>query len=75
MRSIRCFVLALVASISLPASLHTHWRDDAVRAYIRARMSANLAAAHLPSFSRQTGLACSACHYQFLTLTFGRESS
>jgi hypothetical protein len=26
------------------------------------------------AFSRQTGLACSACHYQFLTLTpFGRE--
>ena len=74
MRSIRWFVPALVASISLPASLHAHWRDDAVRAYIRARMSAALAAAHLPSFSRQTGLACSACHYQFLTLTpFGRE--
>ena len=30
--------------------------------------------AHLPSFSRQTGLACSACHYQFLTLTpLGRD--
>jgi hypothetical protein len=74
MRSLRWFVLAFVASISLPASLHAHWRDDAVRAYIRARMSAALAAAHLPSFSRQTGLACSACHYQFLTLTpLGRE--
>ena len=74
MRSIRWFVLILVAWISLPASLHADWRDDAVRAYIRARMSAKLAAAHLPSFSRQTGLACSACHYQFLTLTpFGRE--
>ena len=33
-------------------------------------------AAHrpLPSYARQTGLACSACHYQFLTLTpFGRK--
>jgi hypothetical protein len=28
----------------------------------------------LPSYARQTGLACSACHYQFLTLTpFGRK--
>ena len=27
----------------------------------------------VPSFSRQTGLACSACHYQFPQLTpFGR---
>ena len=32
-------------------------------------------AAHgIPSYARQTGLACSACHYQFLTLTpFGRK--
>src|SRR5262249_49068157 len=53
---------------------HADWRDDAVRAYLRGRMSGKLAAAHLPSFSRQTGLACSACHYQFLTLTpFGRD--
>ena len=28
----------------------------------------------VPSYARQTGLACSACHYQFLTLTpFGRK--
>jgi hypothetical protein len=28
----------------------------------------------VPSFARQTGLACSACHYQFLALTpFGRQ--
>ena len=28
----------------------------------------------LPSYARQTGLACSACHYQFLMLTpFGRK--
>ena len=28
----------------------------------------------MPSYARQTGLACSACHYQFLTLTpFGRK--
>ena len=32
-----------------------------------------LATLYVPSFSRQTGLACSACHYQFPQLTpFGR---
>jgi hypothetical protein len=38
-------------------------------------MAAHMAGAHaVPSFARQTGLACSACHYQFLTLTpFGRK--
>jgi hypothetical protein len=34
---------------------------------------AALATLYVPSFSRQTGLACSACHYQFPQLTpFGR---
>ena len=33
----------------------------------------NALALYVPSFSRQTGLACSACHYQFPQLTpFGR---
>src|SRR6476661_3621189 len=74
MRLPRLFALALMVPLGFAAPLHADWREDAVRAYIRARMSANLAAAHLPSFSRQTGLACSACHYQFLTLTpLGRE--
>ena len=38
-------------------------------------MGSGIAAAHarVPSFSRQTGLPCSACHYQFAQLTpFGR---
>ncbi len=35
---------------------------------------ANLRSNNVPSFSRQTGLACSACHYQFPQLTpFGRR--
>src|SRR5215470_17532869 len=73
MRSMCWSALALTL-IGLPSPLHADWRDDAVRAYLRGRMSGRLAAAHLPSFSRQTGLACSACHYQFLALTpFGRE--
>jgi len=38
-----------------------------------ASLYAALATLFVPSFSRQTGLACSACHYQFPQLTpFGR---
>ena len=38
-----------------------------------ATLYAALATFYVPSFSRQTGLACSACHYQFPQLTpFGR---
>ncbi len=41
----------------------------------RAYVAAHTVAGHaVPSFARQTGLACSACHYQFLQLTpFGRK--
>jgi hypothetical protein len=45
------------------------------RVVIPTSLLAALAAIHrgVPSFSRQTGLACSACHYQFPQLTpFGR---
>jgi len=38
-----------------------------------ATLYAALATLYVPSFTRQTGLACSACHYQFPQLTpFGR---
>jgi len=38
-----------------------------------ASLYAALAKLYVPSFSRQTGLACNACHYQFPQLTpFGR---
>jgi hypothetical protein len=38
-----------------------------------ASLYAALAKLYVPSFTRQTGLACSACHYQFPQLTpFGR---
>jgi hypothetical protein len=44
---------------------------DLARAYVVAHTSGHNV---LPSYARQTGLACSACHYQFLTLTpFGRK--
>src|SRR5450759_3414748 len=43
------------------------------RAVAPASLHAALAKLFVPSFSRQTGLACSACHYQFPQLTpFGR---
>jgi hypothetical protein len=42
-------------------------------AVVPASLYAALAKVFVPSFSRQTGLACSACHYQFPQLTpFGR---
>jgi hypothetical protein len=74
MRSFHWLPLAVMAALGLSRSAHADWRDRALRDYIRSRMSGRLAAAHVPSFSRQTGLACSACHYQFLTLTpLGRD--
>lgn len=43
------------------------------RAVAPRMLYAALAKMYVPSFSRQTGLACSACHYQFPQLTpFGR---
>jgi hypothetical protein len=46
---------------------------SADRAVAPASLYAALAKMFVPSFSRQTGLACSACHYQFPQLTpFGR---
>jgi hypothetical protein len=45
----------------------------ATHAVAPASLHAALARLYVPSFSRQTGLACSACHYQFPQLTpFGR---
>lgn len=46
---------------------------QAGRAVAPAALRVALARLFVPSFSRQTGLACSACHYQFPQLTpFGR---
>jgi hypothetical protein len=46
---------------------------SAEHAIVPASLYAALAKVFVPSFSRQTGLACSACHYQFPQLTpFGR---
>ncbi|MGB7213191.1 MAG: hypothetical protein WBC97_11270 [Gemmatimonadales bacterium] len=68
-------VLGLLA---FPAgALHASGSDDAVRVYARGyvegRAGTNIHLATVPSFSRQTGLACNACHTSFPRLTaFGR---
>jgi len=67
MRMARGFAVFLVLS-SLPAVGRAGGSNDALRSYIAAYSGG------VPSFARQTGLACSACHYQFLQLTpFGRK--
>ena len=70
MRAIRWLLPVALFGFTAPASASTDLGDLA-----RAYMAAHMAGAHaVPSFARQTGLACSACHYQFLTLTpFGRK--
>jgi hypothetical protein len=70
MRTIRWLVPALLFGVASPASATDH-PGDLIRAYVAAHTTG---AGVVPSFARQTGLACSACHYQFLTLTpFGRK--
>jgi hypothetical protein len=74
MRASRWLWLGTLLAVATPGIARAADDTDRVRAYIRAREAAAAAHARLPSFSRQTGLACSACHYQFLALTpFGRE--
>jgi hypothetical protein len=70
MRAIRQLLPALLFAFAPPVSA-TDNLGDLARAYV----AAHTVAGHvLPSYARQTGLACSACHYQFLTLTpFGRK--
>ena len=64
----------LATAVGLPDAVDR--RDLGVRAdhaVVPASLSAALARFYVPSFSRQTKLACSACHYQFPQLTpFGR---
>ena len=70
MRSLLLFVLALVFVTAAPAAASTDGGAFA-RTYMASHASA---ASYLPSYARQTGLACSACHFQFLQLTpFGRR--
>jgi hypothetical protein len=74
MRPARLAALGL-ALLAAPLTLHADGRSDLARRYI-ARYGTSAATAHwgsIPSFSRQTGLACTACHTAFPQLTpFGR---
>ena len=81
------FGVAIVSSVSSAVATdpnranktNRHERVDAMLGFSThsvvapASLYAALATFYVPSFSRQTGLACSACHYQFPQLTpFGR---
>ena len=71
MRAFLLFLVALVLTTAAPASATTDGSAFA-RTYMAAHASSS--AAYLPSYARQTGMACSACHFQFLQLTpFGRR--
>jgi hypothetical protein len=70
MHAVHRLVPALLCALASPAHA-TDNLGDLARAYVAAHTSARHG---IPSYARQTGLACSACHYQFLTLTpFGRK--
>ncbi len=70
-------LVCLLAAFAVPTTLSAGGgsTDLLVRSYLRDHGASAEAAAHagIPSFSRQTGLACSACHTIFPELTpFGR---
>ena len=68
----RLLYLGLPSLLLVPA-LRADGLNDAVRRYMRNYTASVRSHASIPSFSRQTGLACSACHTAFPHLTqFGR---
>ncbi len=75
MRSPPVVVFALAASLALAPRLAADDLAALARRYAASGGAIHAAGtARVPPFSRQTGLACSACHYQFLSLTpLGRE--
>ncbi|MEP6472076.1 MAG: hypothetical protein ABJC74_00035, partial [Gemmatimonadota bacterium] len=75
MRGVRWLVPVLLLALASPAAAENDLADLA-RAYAAGHSVAGSVTytIRVPSFARQTGLACSACHYQFLALTpFGRK--
>jgi hypothetical protein len=59
--------------MAVTPALRAEGLEDIVRRYIRDYSAGAWVHANIPSFSRQTGLACSACHTAFPHLTqFGR---
>ncbi len=74
MRSSPSLWVVPVLAVTLASSARADTLADLARAYVAAHATVATTHAGLPSFARQTGLACSACHYQFLQLTpFGRR--
>ncbi len=73
----RTWLVVIVAMFGVPIPAHADSLKDLARAYLRVYASGRSARSErisIPSYARQTGLACSACHYQFLALTpFGRR--
>lgn len=64
---------ALAAPRRVPIGHAALGATPASRVVMPMRLERALAMRGIPSFSRQTGMACSACHYQFPQLTpFGR---
>ncbi len=72
-----CLTVAATLGLAAPLAASSGSLDGAARAYVRTATFRDEATAlhrSIPSFSRQTGLACSACHTTFPQLTvFGRR--
>jgi hypothetical protein len=73
MRTLARLTRLVLPAVLLAPPLHAADLNDLTREYVRSYAAASLAHARIPSFSRQTGLACSVCHTSFPQLTpFGR---
>jgi hypothetical protein len=74
MRAFGRLLRFVLPALFLVTSLHAEGLDELVRKYTRDYALGAKAHARIPSFSRQTGLPCSACHTTFPQLTaFGRS--
>ena len=73
MRMITRLLVVGLPFVFLVPPVHADGLNDIARRYIRDHGRSAGVHANIPSFSRQTGLACSACHSAFPHLTqFGR---
>ena len=62
-------VLQAVVSLALVPALHAEGLEDLTARYVREYARGLSTHRSIPSFSRQTGLACNACHTAFPHLT------
>jgi len=73
MRSLGRLILPAALALGFVPTLRAETLGDLARRYVRDYGRGSHVHAMIPSFSRQTGLACSACHTTFPQLTpFGR---